>query len=161
MYGVTKFGDCDTWGHVTPGTLILVVVWEATAIYITECVFTLLSIVMLELISETTAKGDTNKTQVIGFNIFSSDKDFVMANSISPILPGGGKVTLKGRVSVVISAMNRYRKLVVVKNGDQLEIKSFNTGEAVEIYSIANGKGSHTMEHVSVTCVWGCDIGIK
>ena len=115
----------------------------------------------MELISETTTKGDTNKTQVIGSNIFSPDEDFMMANSISPILPGGGKVTLKGRVSVVISAMNRYRKLAVVKNGDQLEIKSFNTGEAVEIYSIANGKGSHTMEHVSVTCVWGCDIGIK
>ena len=144
---------------MTPGTLILVVVWEATAIYTTKCVFTL--IVMLVIISETTVEGDTNKTQSIGSNIFSSDEDFMMASSISPILPGGGKVTLKGRVSVVISAMNRYRKLAVIKNGDHLEIKSFNTGEAVEIYSIANGKGSHTMEHVSVTCVWGCDMGIK
>ena len=148
---------------MTPGTLILVVVWEAAATYITECVFTLL--VMLVIISETTEKGDTNKTQFIGPNIFSQDKDFMMASSssssISPILPGGGKVTLKGRVSVVVSAMNRYRKLAVIKTGDQLEIKSFNSGEAVEIYSIANGKGSHTLEHVSVTCVWGCDMGIK
>ena len=148
---------------MTPGTLILVVVWEAAATYITECVFTLL--VMLVIISETTEKGDTNKTQFIGPNIFSQVKDFMMASSssssISPILPGGGKVTLKGRVSVVVSAMNGYRKLAVIKNGDQLEIKSFNSGEAVEIYSIANGKGSHTLEHVSVTCVWGCDMGIK
>ena len=115
-------GDCDTWSHVTPGTLILVVVWEAAATYITECVFTTL-LVMLVIISETTEKGDTNKTQFIGPNIFSQDKDFMMASSssssISPILPGGGKVTLKGRVSVVVSAMNRYRKLAVVKNGDQ------------------------------------------
>ena len=48
------------WGHVTPGTLILVVVWEAIAIYTTKCVFTL--IVMLVIISETTVEGDTNKT---------------------------------------------------------------------------------------------------
>ena len=73
------------------------------------------------------------------------------------ILPGGGYITIRSKVSVNISAMKRAEKLIIVKSNDMFEIQADSPKEGVEILSVKNGRGSHTPEHIPLVVIWGSD----
>ena len=150
------------------------------SVYMVKCMKEAINKTNNKTISETSSdinydanKSDNTHNVIPSYN----NKELTMASprfnfpsastsSIHPssILPGGGKMTLKGKVSVLISAMSRYRNLATARNNtnnEAIEIKSLNPGEAVEIYGISNGKGSQTSEHVTVVTVWESDVRIR
>ena len=177
--------DCDRCRQMVSGTLVLTQPEAESLMTLMSTLTTVLlaSVYMKKAISEIISETisdinyDSNLSDNMHNDAISCDKELIMAspsfnypnastssNHPSAILPGGGRLILKGKVSVLISAMSRYRSLGAVKNNannDAIEMKSLNLVEAMEIYSISTGKGSQTLEHVSVVTVWESDVRIK
>ena len=112
---------------------------------------TMVSVFMILIIKETTVDDITIKVNSDELSDISTTEELNMS---SPILPGGGFMSMKAKLTVTISAMTRPKQLSVKFSQNMFEIKDSDTSNNIEIVSIANGKGPQIPEHIPIVMVW-------